>query len=187
MKPLLFATLFLGVVCGHSVHAETLQSGRSATLARDVSGFSLGSTYSEVRAKVKLISTGNGIFRTELNGINYEFDFSPLGRLYSIHSTQNLGKFVEDQRFRDQLTVKLRAKYGNTGRTNPWYWAVVEPVKNAAGVTIPTATNWLSVLTLMDGSEVELVMQMTDFRILWADQQKLNRAPRDKASEAIAF
>ena len=49
-------------------------------------------------------------------------------------------------------------------------------------------TNWMSALVTNYGGEpVSLDLKMLDFRICWAEFEKANQKPRDKATDTIKF
>lgn len=179
------AAAFASFALGVTSQAETLKT--SATIARDVNGLALGTSFAELKTRLNLRPLGGGIFEAEKDGVKYELDFTPLGRLFSIQSVQPLGRFAVDRHFVETLSAKLQTKYGPSARTNPWSWSLSEPVSNASGTTVTMATNWLSAMTSSNGDVVTLNIQMTDFRILWVDQAALNRKPRGDAEGHIRF
>lgn len=178
-----------------AVHAEEPKLSassdfpQSATKARDIGGFSLGMHIRDVGKSSPLESLGNDEFQTVRAGINYDFAVTPKGRIYRITSNQSLGRFEIDRPFLATLSAKLAAKYGQpTGSSLTTFgWSLIEPVKRIDGKPLPFETNWAAAMVSngMDGVTVE--MKMLDFRILWQDQNDLNRTPRNRAAGAIAF
>lgn len=163
---------------------------RSATKARDIGGFALGMSIREANKLSPLEDIGNNGYRTTRDGIDYDFGVTPLGRIYRVQSSQRLGRFEIDATFLGSLSAKLAAKYGPTSdaTTETFDWQLIEPIKRTNGAILPFKTNWASAYvsaSYFDG--VTLEMKMIDFRILWQDDAKLNRKPRDRATGAIAL
>ena len=174
-----------------TANAQTTRSGempkRSATIARDIGGFELGMRIAEVRKVVPVEALGNDNFQATRDGITYDFGVTPLGRIYRVASSQNLGRFEVDAPFLSSVSARLTAKYGPpTGRsTETWSWELIEPVTRTSGQTLPFKTMWASAYLSKGGDGVTLEIKLLDFRILWADEAKLNRDPRNRASNAV--
>lgn len=83
--------------------------------------------------------------------------------------------------------MRLTDKYGPpTGRsTETWSWELIEPVTRTSGQTLPFKTMWASAYLSKRSDGVTLNIKLLDFRILWADEAKLNREPRDRAAGAV--
>jgi len=162
----------------------------SATKARDINGFELGMHLREARKLAPVQLVGGSQFEATKDGISYNFEVTPAGRLYRISSTQLLGRFQVDAPFLQTLRAKLTVKYGppQPGRTDPFSWSLIQPIRQMNGSLLPFTTNWFSVQTSGNGTDgVELSMTMIDFRLLWADQQAANRLPRSKAENSVRF
>jgi hypothetical protein len=177
-----------------SAAAEKLdlsQPWRSATKARDIGGFQLGMHIRDVAKLSPVEDIGNGGYRTERDGIKYEFEVTPLGRVYLVSSEQMLGRFAIDRKFLETLTAKLCAKFGPVapGIRETFGWSLVESVERTHGEVLPFETNWAS--AYVSGSaltgEVTLYAKMLDFRYLWQDSGKLNRQPRANGEGKIAL
>lgn len=161
----------------------------SATIARDINGFELGMHLREVNALAPLQPIGGSQFEATRDGIHYNFEATPAGRVYRISSVQPLGRFTVDAQFLRTLRARLAGKYGapEPSSADPFSWELVEPVSQAGGPAHPFRTMWFSVYTSSgDGGSVDLNMTMIDFRLLWIDQQAANR-PRAKAEEVVRF
>ena len=186
---LAFALAFVGVAS--TAHAQTARGpetpARSATIARDIGGFELGMRIADVRRVVAVEALGNDNYQATRDGITYDFGVTPLGRVYRMASSQNLGRFEVDRTFLERITGQLTAKYGPTsdGSAGTWGWELIEPVTRAGGQTLPFKTMWASAFLSTGSDGVSLEMKLLDFRILWADEAKLNRGPRDRAADAV--
>jgi hypothetical protein len=161
---------------------------RSATQARDIGGISLGMTIAEVRQRMQLSVLQDEQFVGTIGAVHYDLEFTPLGRVFRITTSQNLGRFAIDQQFNRTLNARLAAKYGIPidgieGR----YWSIQETVTDENGRQRPFTSNWFSVTVLGGTDGVELNMTMLDFRYLWADRAKLNAQPKEKGENAISF
>jgi hypothetical protein len=168
---------------------KAVQPQRSATLARDIGGFALGMPIADVNKIVPVERLGNDNFQAVRDGITYDFGVTPLGRIYRVASSQNLGRFQVDERFLKSVAARLTAKYGPPTQrsTETFGWSLIEPVKHASGQTLPFTTMWASAYVSKGGDGVSLEIKLLDFRVLWADEAKLNRGPRDKAVDAVKF
>lgn len=185
--------LALGIVgIASTANAQTTRNGettpkRSATVARDIGGFELGMRIAEVRKVVPVEALGNGNFQAIRDGITYDFGVTPLGRIYRVASSQNLGRFEVDAPFLSSVSARLTAKYGPTTdrSTETWSWELIEPVTRTSGQTLPFKTMWASAYLSKGSDGVTLEIKLLDFRILWADEAQINRGPRDKAADAV--
>lgn len=169
--------------------ANVIESKRSATKARDIGGFTLGMHIRDVAKVSSLEALGNDNFQTVRDGVAYDFEVTPKGRIYRITSTKSLGRFAVDNIFLKTLATKLALKYGppTSSGIDTFGWSLIEPVKRINGATLPFETMWASAYVQTGGSDVSVEMKMIDFRILWQDQVDLNRTPRNQAAEALAF
>jgi len=161
----------------------------SATLARDVNGFRLGMTVEEARSLADLEYIGGDQFEARTEGIHYNFGVTPTGRIYRVQSSQSLGRFSVDRTFVQTLHQRLSSKYGPPGSdcADVFSWELIEDVTSADGTTVPFRTMWMTALIGGSGDDRTLDITLIDFRILWADQARLNQAPRTEAEERIAF
>lgn len=163
---------------------ETVSVMRSATKARDIGGFALGMSIRDANKLSPMEDIGNSGYRTKRDGIEYDFGVTQLGRIYRVQSSQFLGRFDIDAIFLRALAAKLAAKFGPVGDATKetFGWELIEPIKRTNGAVLPFKTNWASAYVSSSYSDgVILEMKMIDFRIMWQDDVKLNRAPRDKA------
>jgi len=177
------AVAFAGATC----HA---QSPRSATLATDVNGFELGMPISEVGTKLKLERLGYGQYDGKDGMFAYNFEVTPLGRVYRITSQQTLGNFIVDQTFRLALRKKLSEKYGpphDAIGSDMWTWRLVEKVENTEGEIQPIET--MRMTASVTGVELEHTVEITliDFRILAIDRARVNSKPRTNAEQEVKF
>lgn len=163
----------------------------SAIKARDIGGYELGMAIGEVRSRMTLSHIAGETFAGTDGGISYEIGFTPQGRIFRIHSIQNLGAFRPDASFTRTLSDKLEAKYGppqyNELPGGPMSWEIIEPVQYPSGQKLPYRTMWMNAMLSEADGETTLDMTMLDFRILWADQAALNRIPRQKAEDRVRF
>lgn len=165
-----------------SASAESSSPSRSATKTRDIGGFSLGMNIRDAAKLSSVTAIGNDDYQTVRDGIEYDFGVTRLGRIYRVDSAQHLGRFIPDAAFMRDLTAKLTAKYGTPAHASfgTFNWSLIEPVRRAGGEAIPFETNWAS--AYFDGSpDVTVHIKLIDFRIMWQDDAKLNRTPRDQA------
>ncbi|WP_174286286.1 hypothetical protein [Sphingomonas bacterium] len=173
--------------------SRTMQEGsapmRSATIARDAGGFSLGMSIGEAASLSSLESIGGYQYQTTKNGIRYDFSITPLGRIYRVDSVQLVRRFAIDDMFLRALAVKLSAKYGKPTNATPetFKWSLIETVKRTGGDALPFETNWASANVQADADGVSIHIKLIDFRILWNDEAASNRASRDKAINHVAF
>lgn len=114
---------------------------------------------------------------------------TPKGRIYRVQPSQNLGRFGIDRAFVQTLKRKLSAKYGPpiSEYADVFEWEVIENIITADGKTTPFRSNWMT--AMVGGQETDRTLDITliDFRILWADQASVNRAPRAAAEGRIEF
>lgn len=162
---------------------------RSATKARDIGGFTLGMKIRDAAQLAPMKSIGNGGYQTVKDGIRYDFEVTRLGRIFRVDSEQDLGCFAIDTTFLHSLTAKLTAKYGPAHRSSSesFEWSLVEPVKRADDQTLPFRTNWASAYVEGGPEGVTVHVKLLDFRIMWQDEDKLNRAPNETAARNLAF
>lgn len=188
-----FAALLISIatpVMSAPVAGEAASVMRSATKAREIGGFSLGMSIRDANRISPIEDIGNHQFRTTLDGIEYDFGVTQLGRIYRVQSSQFLGRVEIDAIFLRNLSAKLAAKYGPVGDATEetFDWELIEPIKRTNGAVLPFKTNWASAyVSSTDGAGVTIEIKMIDFRIMWQDDAKVNRTPRDKASNAIAL
>lgn len=182
--------LSIMAVAAHAAPDSLSAANRSATLATDVNGFRLGMTMSEIGKLAKLERIGDFQYDAEGKGVNYNFQVTPLGRVFRVTSSQDLGAFQVDQKFLATLKSQLLAKYGKpTGTTGETFeWQLIQPVINKLGQTLPFCTMWMS--AYVGGgysSNPTLEITILDFRILWADETKLNDPARQSAEQRLRF
>lgn len=174
---------------GQSLPTYMIAAPNSATKARDIGGFELGTPISEIARTVSVEALGGDGFQVVRGGITYDFGATPRGRVYRIQSSQPLGHFAVDEAFLAALARKLSTKYGPpTNTTNTTFgWELVEPVKRAGSTVLPFRTMWASAYVVSAPDGVSVNMTMIDFRLLWQDEIAINREPRSKAAADIAF
>ncbi len=164
--------------------------GASATKARDIRGFELGSPVREAVKRTSVEFAQGELVETMLDGIKYDFGVCPSGRIYRIQSSQTLGSFIPDEKFISKLQAQLFEKYGRTNSSSSgnWGWELIEPIRYSEGSIHPFKTNWFSVLLSGGyGSPVTIDMTMIDFRVCWEDSVRSNIEPRNDALEAVTF
>lgn len=170
-------------------HIDTIEN--SATEARDIGGFQIGADIRDIHKISPVTHWAFDTYKTNRDGIEYEFDVTPLGRVYAIESNQPLGQFEESQAFAEIFIAKLANKYGQPTLASPdissAQWDLFQNVKGPSGVAINQSVNWM-LASLLDGEAgKKLQIRMIDFRLLWQDQHKLNCEPAQKAQDKIAF
>jgi hypothetical protein len=163
--------------------------GASATKARDIQGFALGMPIREAMKRFTVTYTQDNQIQGKFGDIELTFEVCPSGAIYFIESKQPLGHFIVDKTFLDSVAAKLFAKYGpGHGTPDNLWWGLTEPVRYTTGEQRLFTTNRMSALvTDYYGEPVSLDLKMLDFRICWAEYEKANRKPRDKATEAVKF
>lgn len=170
-----------------SAQIETLT--RSATIARDVNGFHLGMPLTEAQRLAKLEFIGGDQFEATVEDVRYNFGVTSEGRIYRVQSSQSLGQFRVDRSFLETLKHKLSSKYGppisQSGEV--FHWELIENVTTADGKTVPFRTMWMTALVGGFESNRTLDITIIDFRILWADEARANRAPRTTAEDSLKF
>lgn len=186
---LIAALLALVMVAGQQPSPAVRLATRSATLARDIGGFALGMPIAEAKTLASLTPIGNGEYEARKDGITYNLAVTGLGRIYRVTSSQNLGRFTLDAVFLADLRAKLLGRYGRptSSSAEVFSWDLIENVVRADGSRMPFRTNWASAQVSGGGGEVSLEMTMLDFRVEWADEAKLDAAPRRRASEQLRF
>lgn len=190
MKLRLAALAFIALSANQAQAAcPSIALTRSATIARDINGISLGMRLAEVNKIAPVSHVAFATYSLEKDGIKYEVEVSPLGRVFQIDSIQRLGRFAPDRQFAANLTQKLTAKYGKPGLNGlpgaPAAWSLVEPVDDPNIGTFPRNTHYFSAMLSSEGGEIVLDMVMQDFRILWQDQAKLNCQPTRNAETRL--
>lgn len=132
---------------------------------------------------------GGDQFEARTEGFQYNFGVTPKGRIYRVQSSQSLGRFSVDRTFVHTLHQRLSSKYGPPGSdyADVFSWELIEDVTSADGTTAPFRTMWMTALIGGSGDDRTLDITLIDFRILWADQASVNRAPRTQAEERLAF
>lgn len=138
----------------------------------------------------RLEPIGGDQFEARSGGVNYNFGVTPLGRIYRVQSSQRLGLFAIDGAFLKNWRSRLITKYGRPieAAGDSFTWELIEPVNNILGQMLPFRTNWFSAYVSSGHRDtVSVEMTMIDFRILWADQVDVNRAPRQAAESAVRF
>lgn len=186
------ALLMMGIIspaAAQSATGGTAPIIRSATTARDIGGFALGMSIAEVKKIVPITSLGNDNYQATRDGITYDFEVTCLGRVYRVASSQFLGHFEVDAAFRRSLASRLTAKYGppSSMTADTFDWELIEPATRSTGQVLPFKTMWASAYVSSGIDGVTLEIKMLDFRIMWADEAAVNRAPRDKAIGAVTL
>jgi len=166
-----------------------MHRGASATKARDIQGFTLGMPIREAMKRFTPTYAQGDQIQGKLGNIELTFEMCPSGAVYFIDSTQPLGHFVVDKKFLDALDAKLFAKYGpGHGAPDNLSWGLTEPVRYTTGEVRPFTSNWMSALVTDDsGDGASLELKMLDFRICWAEREKVNEKPRERAVQALKF
>lgn len=179
----------IAVMVPESVGAQA--PALSATTARDIGGYALGMSIADVRKRMTLAHVASETFSGIDGDISYEFGFTPSGRVFRIQSVQKLGRFVPDGKFVQTITGKLTEKYGapksNQFPDGPMSWDLIETVPRASGQSLPSRTMWMDAMLSDADGEATLVLNMLDFRILWADQSARNQLPRQQAEDRVRF
>jgi hypothetical protein len=180
-----FGTLGTPTLAGDPIAA--VHPGASATKARDIQDFRLGSPIREAMKRLTPTYAQGNQIQGKLGNIDLTFEVCPSGAIYFIESTQPLGHFGVDKGFLDSLQAKLFAKYGpGHGTPDNLSWGLTEPVRYTTGEVRPFTSNWMTSLVMNDsGDGVSLELKMLDFRICWAEREKANQKPRDAATQAI--
>jgi hypothetical protein len=116
---------------------------------------------------------------------------TPLGRAYRIESSEPLGRFNPDRTFTQRLSAKLEQRYGrpveNGLPIGVMSWSFTEPITHADGQVLPFTTMTVDAMLTEDEGVQSLDIRMQDYRVLWADTQRLNRGPRDQAVGRLTF
>ncbi len=121
--------------------------------------------------------------------MHFNFEVTPLGRIYRIQSSQQLGQFALDDAFRSTLANKLSAKYGVPARTTAsvYEWELIEQVRTPEGEANPFRTMWMTAMVMDNGGAKSLEMTLLDFRVLWTDEDKVNKPGRAAAESKVKF
>lgn len=181
-----------GLVIAQPSLAQSVAERRSATLATDINGFQLGMSLAEINAITPLTPIGGGQFDATHEGITYNFEATPLGRIFRVQSSQELGNFRVDRNFLAGLQTRLTSKYGRpigpiSEGTDVFFWELIEPVRNANGHRQNFKTMWMTAYVSRNGPAASLEMTIIDFRILWTDEAAVNRSPSEEAEGRIRF
>jgi hypothetical protein len=194
LLPLLMASISQITASPRSLTLPTANAGQnsqiiSATQARDINGIALGAPIGVVRKMMALTSIGGEQFQGRMGAVDYDLEFTPLGRLFRISSKQILGQFEIDKDFNQTLNRRLATKYGipRGASIDTRYWRLIQDVEDADGKQHPFVVNWFNVDASRGYDEVELTMTMIDFRYLMADRARLNHQPRNRAEGNISF
>jgi hypothetical protein len=168
--------LALGFILGAS---GAVSAQENALLAHDINGFALDMTVEQVTslAKTPLVSLDGDQYGATVDGIDYDFRFSPLGHLYRIDSRQEIGTFTPDDAFAADLTERLAKKFGppqsNQLPAGPASWLFQEDYIDAGGQKLKRETESLTVLVKGgNGQPVAILFKLTAARILRRDTQK---------------
>jgi hypothetical protein len=187
----IFGAPIITAVLASSVpsNAQIAAAQNSATLATDINGFGIGMTLAEARSISPLTHIGGDQFETTADGISYNFGVTPLGRIYRVQSSQNLGAFGVDRNFISTLATRLFEKYGRPVRQNGslFEWELIQPVTNEFGQRLPFRTMWMTAMVGEDGESRTLEITLIDFRVLWTDQATAIRPVREQAEDRIRF
>jgi len=190
--PLICAALTLplasAAIAGDPIAA--VHRGATATKARDIDGFALGSSIRDAAKRFTVTYSQGDQLQGRMGDIELVFEVCPSGAIYMVETTQSLGHFTVDKKFLDALNAKLSAKYGRPvgGTPDNLMWSLSEPVRYTTGEVRPFTTNWMSAVVMDDGGDekgVTLDLKMLDFRICWAEREKANQKPRDAATGAV--
>lgn len=164
---------------------------RSATVARDIGGYSLGTPIADVQKRMTLSQIARETYAGTDGDIAYEFGFTPMGRVFRIHAVQKLGQFIPDAKFVQTISGRLTDKFGppasNTLPDGAMSWELIENVGPQNSRTLPFRTMWMDAMLSHDAGDVTLNLTMLDFRLLWADQNSLNQTPRQQAEDEARF
>lgn len=162
----------------------------SCLKAQDINGVRLDMTVQQVAAiaPAGLEAIGGGQYNTNIAGVAYNLEFTPLGHLFRIDSSQPLGYFEPDQAFGLALVAKLSAKYGIPQSVQlpagPIQWGFTEPALTDGGIEHLVLTESFSALLMPEYQKpVSLHLKLMDFRILRRDRAAMNVDP-EKAAEA---
>lgn len=166
----------------------------SCLLAQDINDIRLGMSVQEVAKLVPggLEPLGYGQFEAKGKGLSYKFGFSPLGRLFQINSSQELGTFAPDYAFSVSLQRKLESKFGKPHAgalsSGAAFWEFAEHCMESNGVKLTCETESLSAsLSGGLGDPISLEIVLRDFRILRGDAATLNIIPQAKAKDRVQF
>jgi hypothetical protein len=162
--------------------------------AHDINGYALDMTVSQVAAQAgtRLEPLGGGQFKVSSGAIEYDFGFTPLGRLYRIDSSQRLGEFAPDRSFGLVLARRLATKYGEPHQNalpgGPALWGYAESYVSADGMLLRRGTESLSAMMSGGfGMPITLDLKLMDFRILRRDEAAMNARPKSNAERAMTF
>lgn len=163
----------------------------SATKARDINGFSLGMDIRDADKLSHLTQIDGTMFGTTLGGIKYQLEFSPSGSLFSIESRQELGRFAVDEKIRSNFRDALIQKYGPPSRDDGTllWWSLSEWLRHSDGSSSLEETMWMTANLSQSGFPeiVTVELRLLDWRILWADQRRLNEEPARRGESRMKF
>ena len=173
-------TLSLCLALGFFLAASAaVPAQENALLAHDINGFALDMTIGQVSvlAKTPLVALEGDQYGATIDGIDYDFRFSPLGHLYRIDSRQEIGVPALDDGFAADFTERLTKKFGppqsNQLPTGPASWLFQEDYTDASGPKLKRETESLTVLVKSgNGQPVAILFKLTAARILRRDTQK---------------
>jgi hypothetical protein len=120
-------------------------------------------------------------YKAVVDGVQYDFEFTSMGRLYEIESSRPLGRFSTNDEFYRSISAKLTAKYGPTRN-------FFEQWSPQPGEVLLRETQRAS--ALIGGNLYgprSLDIQLVDFRILRRDLAASNAGPQAKAEAAAKF
>lgn len=167
------------------------QKWRYPVKSVSINDYTLGMSIRDAKQLAPVEHLGGEGFETKKDGITYYLGVTPKGRVYTIQSSQPLGRFAVDRPFIDDLKAKLISKYGmpQSEIGDLFQWELTENVERTSGQILPFTTMWMSASTLGmgAGSDISLEIRMLDFRILWEDEKSVNGVPRSEASKSIQF
>ena len=188
---LLVAPLFFGEAA--PANAAVVCSAATCLRATDINGIHLDMTVAEVSRIFagELESIGAGQFKAERDGTSYDFGFTPLGHLFRIDSSQELGRFEPDTAAAIALTQKLSQKYGmaqsNQLPGGPASWEFMEYYEND-GFRLLRFTESLDAMFVTHYQDsTTLDLKLMDFRILRRDEAKQNSGPSGVAQAQMHF
>jgi hypothetical protein len=174
--------------------AQVICQRPSCLPARDINGIRLDMTVKEVAAFFPngLEALGVGQFQARNGDTEYNFGFSPRGRLFRIDSTQELGSFVPDRTFGATITQRLSKKFGppqhNQLPDGPAFWTFLEQYPANGDLILNRETESLSaMLSGGYGQPISLVLKLMDFRILRRDGAMVNAVPQNDAQKRVRF
>jgi len=191
-----FACLLLCNFFATAAHANVICTAAACLAAHDINGIKLDMTIAEVAQLFggQLQSTGGGYYRARKGDTQYSFIFTPLGHLYHIQSSEELGAFEPDANIAAALTQKLTDKYGrpemNQLPNGPASWDFIENVTEygSYGAHYNEFTERLSAMFMPHyQGPTTLELTLADFRINRRDAEKQNTGPSETATSRMHF